>query len=75
LGSGPPLADLRGQRVTLPTSERVHTLLAAARRIEEAGIAVDDLGVRRPSLDDVFLSLTRETTPPRPAAAPATATA
>jgi ABC-2 type transport system ATP-binding protein len=66
LGSGAPVADLRGQRVTLPTSERVQTLLAAARRIEECGIAVDDLGVRRPSLDDVFLNLTRQiaTEPP-----------
>jgi daunorubicin resistance ABC transporter ATP-binding subunit len=60
LGSGAPVADLRGQRVTLPTSERVQTLLAVARRIEECGIAVDDLGVRRPSLDDVFLNLTRQ---------------
>jgi daunorubicin resistance ABC transporter ATP-binding subunit len=58
LGSGRPVADLRGQRVTLPTSDRVQTLLAAARRIEESGIPVADLGVRRPSLDDVFLALT-----------------
>ena len=64
LGSGPPMADLRGQRVTLPTSERVPTLLAAARRIENDGIAVDDLGVRRPSLDDVFLTLTRQAPTP-----------
>src|SRR5438105_7767266 len=49
LGAGPPVADLRGQRVTLPTVRRVHTLLAAARRIEDVGIQVDDLGVRRPS--------------------------
>ncbi|MDQ1565636.1 MAG: type transport system ATP-binding protein [Actinomycetota bacterium] len=75
LGSGPPMADLRGQRVTLPTGERVHTLLAAARRIEEAGISVDDLGVRRPSLDDVFLSLTQQNTPQRPTITPAAATA
>jgi daunorubicin resistance ABC transporter ATP-binding subunit len=58
VGSGRPVADLRGQRVTLPTTERVQTLLAAARRIEEAGVAVADLAVRRPSLDDVFLTLT-----------------
>jgi daunorubicin resistance ABC transporter ATP-binding subunit len=58
LGAGTPVADLRGHRVTLPTRDRVQTLLAAARRIEEAGIGVDDLGVRRPSLDDVFLALT-----------------
>jgi ABC-2 type transport system ATP-binding protein len=58
IGSGRPVADLRDQRVTVPTSERVQTLLAAARRIEDSGISVADLGVRRPSLDDVFLALT-----------------
>jgi ABC-2 type transport system ATP-binding protein len=58
LGSGEPTADVRDQRVTLPTATRVQTLLAAARRIEEAGIDVADIAVRRPSLDDVFLSLT-----------------
>jgi daunorubicin resistance ABC transporter ATP-binding subunit len=73
LGSGPPLADLRGQRVTLPTGERVHTLLAAARRIEDCGITVEDIGVRRPSLDDVFLNLTRQPAPEPPAMAPLTA--
>jgi hypothetical protein len=39
----------------------VPTLLAAARRIEEAEIPVVDLGVRGPSLDDVFLTLTGTT--------------
>jgi ABC-2 type transport system ATP-binding protein len=58
LGTGHPVADMRSQSVTLPTSERVQTLLAAARRIEESGIPVADLGVRRPSLDDVFLTVT-----------------
>jgi daunorubicin resistance ABC transporter ATP-binding subunit len=62
LGTGRPVADLREQRVTLPTSERVQTLLAAARRIDESGIHVEDIGVRRPSLDDVFLALTAPTT-------------
>jgi ABC-2 type transport system ATP-binding protein len=28
------------------------------RRLDAAGVAVDDLTVRRPTLDDVFLSLT-----------------
>ena len=36
LGSSAPVADVRGQRVTLPTTDRVQTLLAAARRIEDA---------------------------------------
>jgi ABC-2 type transport system ATP-binding protein len=61
LGPGQPLADVRAQRVTLPAPERVPTLLAAARRIEEAEIPVADLGVRGPSLDDVFLTLTGAT--------------
>jgi daunorubicin resistance ABC transporter ATP-binding subunit len=58
LGSAPPVADAHGQRVTLPTNDRVATLLAAARRIDESGIEVEDLSLRRPSLDDVFLTLT-----------------
>jgi ABC-2 type transport system ATP-binding protein len=33
-------------------------LMAAGRRFEEEAIALDDLGIRRPSLDDVFLALT-----------------
>jgi daunorubicin resistance ABC transporter ATP-binding subunit len=67
LGSAAPVSDLRGQRVTLPTRDRVPTLLAVARRIEDAGITVEDLGVRRPSLDEVFLTLTRQ---PEPLGAP-----
>jgi daunorubicin resistance ABC transporter ATP-binding subunit len=58
LGAGQPVADVRGQRVTLPTAGRVETLFAAAHRIQEAGVIVTDIAIRRPSLDDVFLSLT-----------------
>jgi ABC-2 type transport system ATP-binding protein len=76
LGAGRAIADMRSQSVTLPTSERVQVLLAAARRIEDAGIPVADLGVRRPSLDDVFLTLTGAAAvstggPPQPSSAPA----
>ncbi len=73
IGTERATADERTQKVRLPVRERVETLLAAARRIDEAGISVDDLGVHRPSLDDVFLSLTgratesdNEQTPPGP---------
>ena len=58
LGSADPIADLRWRRITLPTSDPINTLLQAARRIQESGITVEDLGLRRPSLDDVFLTLT-----------------
>jgi ABC-type multidrug transport system ATPase subunit len=70
---GNPVADLRNQRVTLPTSHHVETLLAAARLIADAGIDVDDIAVRRPSLDDVFLSLTGGGAPPAPVPRPAPA--
>jgi daunorubicin resistance ABC transporter ATP-binding subunit len=63
---GRPTADVRSQSVTLPTTERVQTLLAAARRIEDSGIPVLDVGIRRPSLDDVFLTLTGPAQPPKP---------
>ena len=64
LGSGDPVADVRDQRVTLPTSEHVATLLGAARTIAAARIEVTDIAVRRPTLDDVFLSLTAPPHPP-----------
>jgi daunorubicin resistance ABC transporter ATP-binding subunit len=50
--------DDRLQRVRVAAPDRVESLLAATRAIEEAGIGVDDVGVHRPSLDDVFLTLT-----------------
>jgi daunorubicin resistance ABC transporter ATP-binding subunit len=73
LGSGRPVSDVRDQRVTLPTAGRVETLFAAARQIQDAGVAVTDIGIRRPSLDDVFLSLTspgRAVAPDGPRATP-----
>jgi ABC-2 type transport system ATP-binding protein len=71
LGSGQPLTDVRDQRVTLPTTERVETLLTAARRIQDAGVDVADIAIRRPSLDDVFLNLTSHGgSSPRSAALP-----
>jgi ABC-2 type transport system ATP-binding protein len=30
----------------------------AVRRLDEAGVDVDDIALRRPTLDDVFLTLT-----------------
>ncbi len=52
--------DVERQIVNVPSSGGTHLLLEAGRRLEAAGIPVDDLGIRRPSLDDVFLALTGE---------------
>ncbi len=46
-----------GQLVTVSIAER-SALGQAVRRLDEEGIAVDDLSLRRPSLDEVFLAIT-----------------
>ncbi len=44
--------------VTLNIHVRRGAIVEAVRRLSEAGIGVDDLAIRRPTLDDVFLTLT-----------------
>jgi ABC-2 type transport system ATP-binding protein len=38
--------------------ERQGAIVEAVRRLSDAGVGVDDLAMRRPTLDDVFLALT-----------------
>lgn len=42
----------------LPACNGTRTLMAVTRALDGAGIEPDDLAVHRPTLDDVFLSLT-----------------
>jgi ABC-2 type transport system ATP-binding protein len=42
----------------VPLRERHGVIAEAVRRLDEAGIGIDDIAVRRPTLDDVFLTLT-----------------
>jgi ABC-2 type transport system ATP-binding protein len=44
--------------VKLTVRQRSGAIVEAVRRLDEAGVGVDDLGLRRPTLDDVFLTLT-----------------
>ena len=68
LGHGRPHIDPDQQRVSVPARGGTRDLLiAAGRRFEDEGIGLDDLGIRRPSLDDVFLSLTAARGPGSPA--------
>jgi ABC-2 type transport system ATP-binding protein len=56
-GAAPRLeADLN--RVTIPVKGGPRVLIAAGRALDDAGVELEDLGIRRPSLDDVFLTLT-----------------
>ena len=52
----PPVAD--GAAVRVAMRKRSGAIVEAVRRLDEANIGVDDLATRRPTLDDVFLSLT-----------------
>ncbi|MDO8184731.1 ATP-binding cassette domain-containing protein [Conexibacter sp. JD483] len=44
--------------VKLTVRERRGVIVDAVERLKAAGLGVDDLGLRRPTLDDVFLTLT-----------------
>jgi ABC-2 type transport system ATP-binding protein len=48
--------------VRVPVAERRGTIAEAVRRLDEAGIAIDDISVSSPTLDDVFLTLTGRAT-------------
>jgi len=53
----PDHADQAGE-LTMAAPDGVRTVAAAARALDDAGIGVSDLSLRRPTLDDVFLELT-----------------
>ncbi|NEW28476.1 ATP-binding cassette domain-containing protein [Nocardia cyriacigeorgica] len=52
-------AELNGaDRLSIPAPEGAATLAEALRRLDSAGVDLADIALRRPSLDDVFLSIT-----------------
>jgi ABC-2 type transport system ATP-binding protein len=57
-----PMSDdppkLEAGLVKVSVRKRDGAIVEAVRRLSEAGVGVDDLTLRRPTLDDVFLSLT-----------------
>jgi ABC transporter DrrB family efflux protein len=73
VGCGEPEPDERPNRLTLPAPrDGLELIEEAAAELRQAGIAVSDLALRRPTLDDVFLQLTgappsEDGGPPRPA--------
>lgn len=58
LGAAEPRVDEHRRTVLLPVSGGAAVLTDALRRLDAAGLAIDDVGLRRPTLDDVFLTLT-----------------
>src|SRR6266508_2947689 len=59
VGCGEPAPDERPDRLTLPAPRNGLLLVeGAAAELRRAQIGVSDIGLRRPTLDDVFLQLT-----------------
>ncbi|QQQ77960.1 ATP-binding cassette domain-containing protein [Saccharothrix sp. 6-C] len=50
--------DERGHRLTVPVSGGADVLVDGVRRLDAESVKVLDIGLRRPTLDDVFLTLT-----------------
>jgi ABC-2 type transport system ATP-binding protein len=50
--------QIDGPTVRLPVERGSGAIMEAVRRLDEASVGVEDIGVRRPTLDDVFLALT-----------------
>ncbi|MFE5259334.1 ATP-binding cassette domain-containing protein [Streptomyces coelicoflavus] len=64
---GEPEVEREALRVHAPVADRVSALTEVARTLQDEGVAVEDIGLRRPSLDDVFLRLTGHRTSARAA--------
>ena len=58
IGIGDASLDEHTRRVTVPSDGGSKRLGTVIREFDDAGIVIDDIGLRRPTLDDVFLSLT-----------------
>ncbi|MGA7397372.1 MAG: ATP-binding cassette domain-containing protein, partial [Solirubrobacterales bacterium] len=57
-----PMSDekpsVEGESVKLTVRKRHGAIVDAVRKLNEADIGIDDIGLRRPTLDEVFLNLT-----------------
>ncbi len=56
--AGDVVVDEPTRRLVAPVSGGAQSLVEALRELDSAGVSVLDVGLRRPTLDDVFLTLT-----------------
>ena len=57
-GRGAPVVDDAEPRATIPLERSSGIVPEVVRALDQAGVKVEDVVVRRPTLDDVFFSLT-----------------
>jgi ABC-2 type transport system ATP-binding protein len=55
---GPPQTDAVAGTIEAPVTAGARQMPEIVRDLDAAGVLLDDLAIRRPSLDDVFLTLT-----------------
>jgi ABC-2 type transport system ATP-binding protein len=58
LGLAEPVVNRHTRQVSVQVEDKSTAIVQAVRLLDEAGVAVDDLALRRPTLDEVFLHLT-----------------
>ncbi|MGL5857728.1 MAG: ATP-binding cassette domain-containing protein [Angustibacter sp.] len=58
IGSSEVAVDDHTRRLSVPVTGGTSAMVEALRRLDAAGLRVTDVALRRPTLDDVFLSLT-----------------
>jgi ABC-2 type transport system ATP-binding protein len=57
-GKGDTTVEDHTRKLTVPVTGGAKLLAEIIRELDSRGIEIDDIGLRRPTLDDVFLSLT-----------------
>ncbi|HET7704123.1 MAG TPA: ATP-binding cassette domain-containing protein [Candidatus Limnocylindrales bacterium] len=62
IGMGDAGIDEHTRKVTVPSDGGAKRLAVVIRDFDEAGIQIDDIALRRPTLDDVFMALTGHAT-------------
>ncbi|MFC4909954.1 ATP-binding cassette domain-containing protein [Actinomadura gamaensis] len=63
----PPEADADALRLSAPVADRVGALAGVLRALDDVHVTVADIGLRRPTLDEVFLRLTDRSEQPEEA--------
>jgi ABC-2 type transport system ATP-binding protein len=59
---GEPSVERNTRRITVPVTGGAKVLADVIRDLDARDVEIDDIGLRRPTLDDVFLSLTGHAT-------------
>ncbi|MFD7080356.1 ATP-binding cassette domain-containing protein [Streptomyces sp. NPDC002181] len=60
-GEGETTVEQHTRKLTVPVSGGARLLAEVIRELDSRGIEIDDIALRRPTLDDVFISLTGHT--------------